>query len=122
MVTARWLAYVTLAVVTSACGTGDEEHCGSIATAFVAVIVTDAVTGERICSADVRVVVGDREFQARPTGTPCEFVSFGGELNAEHSVSVLAAGYKPFAGTVFVPAAECGPVTQTVNVSLERAT
>jgi hypothetical protein len=51
----------------------------------------------------------------------CHCVAWNGTLNAEHTVTVTASGYKPFVATVLVKGGPCGPSeSQAVDARLEK--
>jgi hypothetical protein len=117
MVNSKWLAGLLGAALVLACSS-ESENCGNLGTAFVAAIVTDSVSGARICDATVSVRVGALDYQMTVGGDPCSYSGFRGELNAEHTVTVSKAGYQTFSRTVTVAEGKCGPKTQTIEAAL----
>jgi hypothetical protein len=115
--------------VSGALGCSSDKECPPIAFAYFDVIVSDATTNAPVCSAQVRIQVDEIDYRiGQDAGSGCSIqndgrchcVAWNGKLNAEHTVTVTAAGYKPFVATVFVEGGPCGPSkTPSVEARLE---
>jgi hypothetical protein len=125
-----WKAVVLIGVAAAAGGCSDKQ-CPPIAFSFFDVVVSDATTGEPVCTASVRIQVeeidyligGDAGFGCGIGGDGrCHCDVSKGKLNAEHTVTVTAPGYKSFVAKVDVKADRpCGPSeSQTVDARLEK--
>jgi hypothetical protein len=113
----RGVLVVCLAV-TGGCS---DKQCPAIASlSAFEVVVTDAATGERLCNAEVRVQAHELDYLVRPEPAAdggCSYIAGAANLNAVHTVTVTAPGYKPLATTVFVRG-NCLPEWQSVEVRL----
>jgi len=126
----RFGAAVLIGVAGAAVGCTSDKECPPIAFAFFDVIVSDATTGAPVCNAEVRIQVEEIDYVmgqdagsscAIQTGGRCHCVAWNGKLNAEHTVTVTASGYKPFVAKVFVKGGSCGPSeSQSVDAQLEK--
>jgi hypothetical protein len=59
-----------------------------MARSFVAVVVTDATSGERICDAEVRVQVAELDYRAEPTPAEGKCTCAGRERFRDRGVSI----------------------------------
>jgi hypothetical protein len=123
-------AALLIGVAGMAGGCSSDKECPPIAFAFFDVIVSDATTNVPVCDAQVRIQVDEIDYQiGRDAGSGCGIesdgrchcVAWNGKLNAEHTVTVTASGYTPFAAKVFVKGGSCGPSeSQSVEARLEE--
>jgi hypothetical protein len=92
-------------------GCHEDEACLlRVPAPFVIVEVTDAARRLPICDAEVHWTVADLDFRLMPVPYErgCTYASDEGRLNAEHTLTVTAPGYRPFTTKRFVPGGDCG--------------
>lgn len=132
------LTYAVLAVVAVGCSGDSEESvdvCNDVARYPVVVGITDAVTGEGVCSATIEVSNGAEVFEpvqadCLPGGNSETYVGVSGLQGADGAdssagstvslvIEVRADGYESQQQQVAVPFDSCGPETQAVDFALQ---